>query len=139
MDLDDFAKGAVASLLTEQVDAKTGFAAKVSAAVLVLALVVAIAADGFFRWLAIFLLVAAVATLLFIFITKRLATGIINRLAPPADLGNAREAFASALAEAELPTGPIGFLSLIWRLRKGVGPEVERLGAVVAKLRSQLD
>lgn len=139
MDLDDFAKGAVASLLTDQVNAKTGFATKVSAAVLLLALVGAFAADGFFRWLAVFVVVVALAALLFIFVTKRLATGIINRVAPPADLGNAGAAFSNALAEAELPTGPVGFLNLIWRLRKGVGPEIERLGAVVAKLKSQLD
>jgi hypothetical protein len=30
-------------------------------------------------------------------------------------------------------------LRLMWRLRQGVGPEIERLGAVVARLQGQLD
>lgn len=139
MDLDDFAKGAVASLLTDQVEAKTGLATKITLAVAFAALVIAVLAGGFFRWLAVFVLVIAVALFLFVFVSKRLATGIINRLAPPMDLANSRQHFDTAIAEADIPTGPVAFLRLIWRLRKGVGPELERLGAVVIRLRSDLD
>jgi len=139
MDLDDFARGAVASLLTDQVEAKTGLVTKVSLGVAVVAILIVVLVDGFFRWLALFVVVAALALVVFVFVSKRLATGIINRLAPPMDLANASQHFDSAVAEADIPTGPIGFLRLIWRLRNGVGPELERLGAVVTRLRSELD
>lgn len=138
MDLDDFAKGAVASLLTDQVDAKAGFASKVALVVVAVSVVVAVLADGWIRWLVIFVLLLGLALLVFVFITKRLAVGIINRLAPPVDLANARQTFGTAIAEADVPTGPIGLLRLVWRLRKGVGPEIERLGEVVTRLRSEL-
>ena len=139
MDFDDFAKGAVASLLTDQVDAKTGLANKVGWVVAGLALLGAVMADGWLRWLAVLVVVFALFALLFVFITKRLAKGLINRLAPPADLSNARQHFDTAIAEADIPTDPVGFLRLVWRLRKGVGPEIERLGTVVTRLKGELD
>lgn len=139
MDLDDFARGAVASLLADQVDAKTGFVSKVGLGIVLAAAVVAVATAGVVRWLAVFVLLVGLALVLFVFVSKRLAMGIINRLAPPVDLANARQGFDAAIAEADLPTGPVAFLRLMWRLRKGVGPEVERLGAVVTRLRTDLD
>ena len=138
MDLDDFAKGAVAALLTDQVDAKTGLANRVGAVVAVLALLGAIFLDGFLRGFSIFVLLVALAFLAFVFLSKRFAKVLINRLAPPADLADARLHFEAAVEEAEIPTGPVGFLKLIWRLRKGIGPEVERLGAVVSRLKDNL-
>lgn len=44
------------------------------------------------------------------------------------------ERFSTAVEEADLPTGPASLLRLIWRLRKGVGPEIERLVGVVDDL-----
>lgn len=104
-----------------------------------LALIGAIALDGWLRWLAVLVVLGALLVLLFVFVTKRLAKGLINRLAPPADLSHVRERFATAIAEADIPTGPLGLLRLVWRLRNGVGPEIERLGLVVTRLESELD
>lgn len=139
MDLDDFAKGAVAALLTDQVNAKTGLAYKVGWLVTGLAIIGTIAAGGWLRWLAVVVVVVGLGFLFFVFVTKRLAGGLINRLAPPADLSDARQHFDAAIAEADIPTDPLGFLRMVWRLRKGVGPEIERLGAVVTRLRGRLD
>ncbi len=139
MELDDFAKGAVASLLADQVDDKTGLAYKVAGLVSALALLGVIFIDGWLRWLLVFLLLIGLAALMFVYLTKRLAMGLINRIAPPVDLANSREHFQAAIDEADIPTSPAGFLRMIWRLRKGIGPEVERLGEVVTRLKSQLD
>ena len=139
MDLDDFAKGAVASLLSDQVGAKTGLAYKVGWVGSGLALAGVVFLDGWLRWLAVLVLLVGLAALAFVFITKRLATTLINRIAPPVDLANARQHFDTAIAEADLPTGPVGFLRMIWRMRKGVGPEIDRLGAVVTRLKGELD
>ena len=139
MDLDDFAKGAVASLLTDQVSDKTGLAYRVTGVVALLALAGVIFLDGWLRWLLVFVLLVGLGLLAFVFLTKRLAMGLINRIGPPVDLADSREHFEVAIAEADIPTGPAGFLRLIWRLRKGVGPEIERLGEVVTRLKAQLD
>ena len=138
VELDDFAKGAIASLLTDQVEAKAGLAYKVAGAAGALALIGGVFLDGWLRWLLVLVLLIALALLAFAFITKRLAMGIINRIHPPMDLTNARQHFGHAIEEADIPTGPAGFMRLIWRLRKGVGPEIERLGAVVTQLRGEL-
>lgn len=139
VELDDFAKGAVASLLTDQVNDKTGLAYKVAGVFAALSLIGVILLDGWLRWLILFALLVGLALLAFVFVTKRLAMGLISRIAPPVDLANSRQHFDAAISEADLPTGPIGFLRLIWRLRKGAGPEIERLGDVVTKLKAQLD
>lgn len=139
MQLDDFARGAVASLMADQVRQKTGFAYTASGGLAVLALLGTVFLGGWWRALAIVLVLMGLAALGFVFLTKRVALVVVNRLGPPADLGGAREYFAAAIEEADVPTGPVGFLRLIWRLRRGVGPELERLGVVVSKLKGQLD
>ncbi len=139
MDLDDFAKGAAASLLTDQVNARTGLAYKVAGAFVVLALIGVLLIDGWLRWLTMLVLLAGLAALAIVFLAKRLATSLIGRLASPVDLADSRQYFNAAIAEADLPTGPIGLLRLIWRLRKGVGPEVKRLGEVISRLKSELE
>ena len=134
MDLDSV-KGVVSALLTDQVDDKTGLAAKIGWIVFAACAVFAVAADGWLRGLGVFVALLSLLFLAFVSVTKGLAKGIINRFAPPADVGDVRQQFSTAIDEADLPTGPAGFMRLIWRLRKGVGPEVERLAAVVGGLR----
>lgn len=139
MELDDFARGAAASLLIDQVDVRTGFVTKVSLSVVVAAVGVVVFADGLIRWPAGFLALVALGVVAFVYLARRLALRIINRLAPPVGLAGSRQVFDTALAEADIPTGPVGFMRLIWRLRRGVGPEVARLGAVASRLKSDLD
>ncbi len=134
MGIDDYVKGVVAALLTDQVDDKTGLAAKVGWVVFAVFAVLAVLADGWWRAPAVLFALMALLFLAFVSVTKGLAKGIINRFAPPADLGDVGQRFSVAVQEADLPTGPAAFMRLIWRLRKGVGPEVERLAAVVAEL-----
>ena len=139
MDVDDFAKGVVAALLTDQVDDKTGLATKAGLVVLVVAGLVVVLADSWLRWLAVVVLLLTLGFLLLVFLSKRLAKAVINRFASPVDMAGARERFETAVAEADIPTGPTSLLRLVWRLRRGVGPEIDRLTAVVQKLRTDLD
>ncbi|MCP4964235.1 MAG: hypothetical protein GY926_03270 [bacterium] len=44
---------------------------------------VAVRTGGFFRWLAVFVSLTAPAFVLFVYVSKRLAAGIISRRAPP--------------------------------------------------------
>jgi hypothetical protein len=138
MDVDDIAKGVVAALLTDQVDDKTGLATKVGLVVLVVSGIGLFVMDGWLRWLAVVVVLLALAFVLFVFISKRLAKAMINRFASPADIGDVRANFDTAIAEAGIPTGPTSFLRMLWRLRKGVGPEIDRLTSVVNRLRREL-
>ncbi len=138
MDLDDTIKGIVAALLNDQVDAKSGLAAKVGLVGLVIAVGLVVVTEGWLRGLSIVLLLLVLAFLAFVWLSRRLAKGVVNRIAPPLDLAETRARFESALAEADLPDGPVSFLRLVWRLRKGIGPEVERLAGVVQRLQSDL-
>ena len=136
MDIDDFVKGVVSSLLTNLVGEKTSLAYKVGWISFASCLAGAVFLDGWLRALVVIVALLSLGLLVFVFLSKRLALGIINRFAPPVEIGDARVQFESAVAEADLPTGPASFLRLVWRLRKGVGPEVERLAGVVEQLRS---
>jgi hypothetical protein len=138
MDVDDFVSGVVAALLTDQVDEKTGLAFKVGWVAAAVALLATILTGGWLRAFALIGLLLTLAFLVFVFVSKRIARAVIGRLAPPADISNARANFETAVAEADIPTGPTSLLRLVWRLRKGIGPEVERLAAVVNRMRADL-
>ena len=114
MQIDDIAKGVVAALLTDQVEGKTILAYRIVGAAGVFGLVGAVLLDGFWRALAVLVLLVALLGLAFIFGTRRLALGLIGRIAPPAELAGARGHFDAAIAEADLPAGPAGFLRLVW-------------------------
>ena len=139
MDIEEFGRGAVAALLTDQVNDKVGLAYKADWVVVFVTAVLTVVTDSWLRWLALFFCLLALGFLLFVDITKRFAKATISRIAPPVDIAPARTQFDVAVAEADLPTGPVRFLRLMWRLRKGFGPEVDRLIAVVSRLRSELE
>jgi hypothetical protein len=137
VDIEEFGRGVAAALLTDQVSDKAGLAYKVGVVAVALTAVSTVVTDSWLRWLALLFCLFALGFVLLVFITKRFATATISRIAPPVDIASARTQFDVAVAEADIPTGPVGFLRLMWRLRKGVGPEVDRLIAVVNQLRSE--
>ncbi len=137
MDIDDIGRGVVAGVLVGQVDDKTGLAFRMGLIAAAGSLAIAVLVDNWLRWLAVLVFLLALGFLLAVFISKRLAKATISRIAPPAKIDAAQ--FATAYEEADLPTGPMALLRLIWRLRKGVGPEIDRLAIVVNGLRSDLD
>lgn len=139
MEIDGFVKGVVAALLTDQVDGKAGLAAKVGWIGAALAALGVVFGDGWLRGLAVLVLLVCLAFLVFVYVSRRFAKAIINRFAPPVEMSQVRANFDAAVAEADLPTGPVSLLRLVWRLRKGVGPEVDRLLGVVSRLRDDLD
>lgn len=118
---------------------KTGLAYKVAGGFAALGLVGMMMLDGIWSGLSFALLMIALGALAFVFLSKRLALRLVARIAPPSELAEIGEHLDVAVAEADLPTGPMAFIRLVWRLRKGIGPEVERLGEVVARLEERLD
>jgi hypothetical protein len=138
VDVKDLARGLVAGLLMETVEARGRLAARVATAVAVLAVIGAVVADGGLRILlvalaALALVVAAVTVLL-----RRLVVAAIRRIGQPRRLDAHRAAIDRAIDQAELPTGPWTALKAAWRLRKGVGPEVDRLHGIVDRLTNEL-
>ena len=43
-----------------------------------------------------------------------------------------------AVEELDLPTGPVSVLRLLWRLRRGVDEEIERVREIGAELTARL-
>lgn len=118
---------------------KTGLAYKVAGGLALVGLVGVVALDGAWRGMSIALFVIGLIALAFVALSRWLALRLITRFAPPSRRADVGEHFDAAVAEADLPTGPMAFLRLVWRLRKGISPEVERLGAVVVRLQKRLD
>ena len=139
VDLDDLARGLVSGVLTEQVSARGKGVQKVGLAAGALALIVAVIASGWLRWLLVFVALVAVGIAIAAWVARKLAVRAIHRFAEPKDLAQHRSAISAAIDDADLPTGPIAVLGLLWRLRKGVGPEVDRVRAIVSRLKTQLD
>ncbi len=134
----ELARGIVAGLVMETVEARGRLAARVAFAVAVLALVGAVLADGGVRLglgvVAVIALFVAAATV----VLRRLVVAVVGRIGAPADLRHHRAAISRAIETAELPTGPWTAFKMAWRLRRGVGPEVDRLHDIVSRLSTEL-
>ena len=139
MDIDDFGRGVAAALLTDQVNAKTGLAFKVSTLILLGAIILTVVTDSWLRWPILLVAFVVAAFIAVVWASKRFAVATISRIAPPMDITSARSRFDVALAEADLPTGPVPFLRMLWRLRKGVASEFDRLVEIVKHLSTGLD
>lgn len=97
--------------------------------------------DGFARWLFLVVAVLSLFAAVAIWITGTVALWMVRRVVSSnqRDLSDAGEAVDDAVAEPDLPTGPMSVLRLVWRLRRGVDDEVARVRAVGDELRERLD
>lgn len=138
VDVKDLARGLVAGLLMETVEARGRLAARVAVIVAVLAVVGAVVADGGLRIVLVILGLIALAVAAISVLLRRLVVAAIRRIGQPRRLDAHRAAIDRAIEQAELPTGPVSALKTAWRLRKGVGPEVDRLHGIVDRLTTEL-
>ena len=107
----------------------------------VVLLVLAVVLDGGWRWLAAVLCVAAIVATLATFVVGTMALVLVRRVVSTEqrDLSDAGDAVDRAVEELDLPTGPVSALRLLWRLRKGVGEEVDRVTEIGQELIDRLD
>ena len=135
---DDVAKGLVAGMLEQQVENKGSVARWIGIAVLVLGLLGAVFFGGFIRGLGITMVLVGLIIILTIALVRALALGTIRKFATPQSIAEKREEIALATEKADLPTGPVAVIRFLYRLRKGVGPEVARLDKIMDDLRDEL-
>lgn len=135
---DDVAKGIVASMLENQVKAKGSIARWIGIAVLALGLLFAIFLGGFFRGLGITMVLVGLIVILAVALIRALALGTIRKFAMPHSIAEKREEIDIATEKADLPTGPLSVIRFLYRLRKGVGTEVERLDKIIDDLRDEM-
>lgn len=135
---DDVARGLVAGMLETQVKSKGSVARWVGIGVLVIGLLCAVFFGGFFRGLGITMVLVGLIVLLVVALIRALALGTIRKFATPHSIAEKRDEIAAATEKADLPTGPVSVIRFLYRLRKGVGPEVARLDKIMDDLRDEL-
>ena len=135
---DDVARGLVAGMLEKQVKLRGSFARWVGIAVLVVGLLSAVLFGGFVRGLGITMVLVGLIIILTVALIRALALGTIRKFATPQSIAEKRDEIDSAMEKADLPTGPITVIRFLYRLRKGVGPEVQRLDTIMHDLRDEL-
>ncbi len=139
MDVDVLARGLVAGWLADQVDDRGTLPQRVALASAGLLLIVAVVFDGGWRWLFVALCLLALGVFAAIWVVRWLALAGIRRFAEPKSLAGRRADIDEAIDAADLPTGPLAIARFLFRLRRGVGTEVDRIRAIVSELMTSLD
>lgn len=135
---DELARGLVAGMLERQVKARGSVARWAGIAIMVVGLLGAVLFGGFVRGLGITLVLVGLIIVLTVALIRALALGTIRKFATPRSIAEKRDEIDRAMERADLPMGPISVIRLLYRLRKGVGPEVERLDTIMDDLRDEL-
>lgn len=131
-------RGLVAGMLERQVRERGSFVRWIGVGIMVVGLIAAVGWGGFVRGLGITLVLVGLIVVLLVMLVRTMALAAINKFATPTSLAEKREVIDRAMGRADLPTGPISIVRFLVRLRKGVGPEVARLDAVLDDLRADL-
>lgn len=135
---DDLARGIVAGMLEKQVKDRGSFARWFGIAILVVGFLLALLFGGFGRGLGITMVLVGLIIILIVGLVRALALGTIRKFATPHSIAEKRDEIDSAMEKADLPTGPVSVIRFLYRLRKGVGPEVARLDTIMEDLRDEL-
>ena len=135
---DDVAKGLVAGMLERQIEARGSTARWIAVAVMVLGVLSAVLFGGFVRGLGITIALLGLIALLTIALVRAVAMTTIRKFATPQSIAEKREEIDRAMDRADLPTGPLSVIRFVYRLRRGVGAEVERLDVIIEDLREEL-
>lgn len=135
---DDVAKGIVAGMLEQQVKLRGSLARWFGIAIVVIGLLGAVLFGGFVRGLGITMVLVGLIVILVVALLKALAIGTIRKFATPHSIAEKRVEIDTAMEKADLPTGPIAVIRFLYRLRKGVGSEVDRLNTIMDDLRDEM-
>ncbi len=135
----DLARGLIAGWMTDQINDRGNLPVKGGLAVAVIGLLVTIFASGWWRAPGVILLLVGLAVFLVVWLVQRAAKFAIARFATPQSLAGRQEEIQVAIDEMDLPTSPIAIVRFLGRIRKGPGPELDRIEAVVGRLTSKLE
>ena len=138
-DVDDLVIGLVAGSLIDQVRAKSRVVLTALGVVGVVAIAGLVAAPTWGKVVCALILAAVVVGVLLAFVARRAIVALLDRGIDRTDLASHRDAVDRAVAELDIPSGPISMARLAWRLRRGTGDEVDRIKTVALRLQNDLD
>ena len=141
MDAVELGRSLFAGVLARKISSTRQPLVIASGAASVVTLVLVLILDGGWRWLAVAAFVLAALATMTIWLVGTFALLLVRRVvsADQRDLSGAGDAVDQAVDELDLPTGPVSALRLLWRLRRGVGEEVDRVRDIGEELIARLD
>lgn len=134
----DLAQGLVAGWMSDQVKGRGTGVQRIGLLAGAIGLLLAVLADGWLRGIGLFLLFGGVVFFGAIWIVRWPALFVIRRFAEPASMADHRAEIEAAINEVDLPTSPLAIVRFLVRLRKGPGPELDRMKSVVSRLQTDL-
>lgn len=138
MSWDDLGRGLVAGMLENHISNRPSIVRRIGVALIVAGGLVAIAWGGEVRGLGITMVLVGLIAALTVGLVRLVALKTINDFARPTSIAEKREVIDRASESADLPRGPISITRFLVRVRRGVGPDVERLETVLDDLRNEL-
>ncbi len=141
MDAVELGRSLFAGVLARKISSTRQPLVIAGAATSVVTLLLVLILDGGWRWLAVAGFVLAGLATVTIWLVGTFALLLVRRVvsADQRDLSGAGDAVDQAVDELDLPTGPVSALRLLWRLRRGVGEEVDRVRDIGEELIARLD
>ena len=139
MDVQAIARGIVSGMLADQIERRGKTLALVLAAISIVGLIAAVALSGWFRFFGVVAMLFFAGATVALLIARWGAVKMVHRIAEPQDLQEHRATIAAAIDDADLPTGPIAAIRFAWRMRGGVGDEVDRLRVIAERVSEHLD
>ena len=134
----DVAQGLIAGWMADQVDDRGKGAQRTGLIVAVVGLALAILVSGWWRGVGLFALFLGLAFFAAVWLARKAALYAITRFAAPRSLADSQDEIRGAIEEMDLPTSPLAIVRFLGRLRKGPGPEVDRVKSVVSRLENDL-
>lgn len=135
----DLMKSLVVGFVLDLIRDRTRIVILAGTFVAVVSVVLVVVLDGPVRWLAVLTVFVGIAMVVVTWGARGLATAILSRVAPPELAEDQRDRVTAAIEEAGIPTGPLSGARFAWRLRRGVGTEVDRVREVARRLQADLD
>lgn len=133
-DVELVARGLISGWLTDQVDDRGGVPLKIGVGVALFGLLGAVFTDGVLRALFVIVLLVGAVVATAVWIARWLAIRGIRWFGEPRGLRQHRGEIQAAIDEADLPTGPLAIARFLFRLRRGVSAEVDRVQGIVNEL-----
>lgn len=135
----DLARGLISGWLTDQVNNRGDLPLKGGFALGLVGLVVAVFASGWWRAPGVILFFIGLTVFGVVWLVQRAAKFAISRFATPRSLAGQHQEIQNAIDDMDLPTSPLAILRFLNRVRKGPGPELDRIQLVVGRLSDRLD
>ena len=134
IDFDPLARAVVVRWLIDRATGWTSTPVRLVLATIALGAVASFMTSGWVRMIGLVIVTLGLLAGLLLLVIRRGLLALVGRMAAQQNFGAHQAQADDILDEADLPTTPFAVARFVLRLRKGVGPEVVRLRAVIEAL-----